>query len=214
MSTIGISIRKKGMAAHGWIIAAIRAARRFVRRHSGEIAYYGGVLLVLGAIAWTAESYRSGRVEEQALVLPAVELEVAAEPEPMVVVPQGMEILDGYSEAPRWNRALGCWQSHAAVDYACTDGRIVSLSEGRVRTVGESGVLGGFVEIETGEYLLRYASAEVDEDIRPGMQLQPGDEIGMANAGMPSEAHLGAHLHLEVFRGNEAVNPVELQTNN
>ena len=103
------------------------------------------------------------------------------------------------------------WETHPAVDYACAGG-VLCLREGTVRTVGASGVYGGFVEVESDGMLMRYASIEPAENIEPGIALEPGDEIGTADASMPGEADAGAHLHLELFMNGEAADFVEYAT--
>ena len=177
--------------------------RRFpplLKRNAGRIAYYALVVIALCAIARAAEAYRSGS-DGDALVLPAADamdvLQVE-EPAPQVLLPEAWNLLRGYSEEPQWRPGLGLWETHPAVDFACTGG-IVCLREGTVRTVGASGVYGGFVEVESDGMLMRYASITPAENMQPGMELELGDAIGTADASMAGEADAGAHLHLELY---------------
>ena len=179
----------------------------FVRAHGGRIAYYACVAVALSAIAYAAEQYRLERgTEADALILPAAEIEIPAEEETELFLPDRAERLRAYSAAPEWNAALGMWEIHAAVDYRLEGNVVTSLSEGTVRTVGASGVYGGFIEVETQDLLLRYASVEPAEEIEPGRRIGAGESIAVANESMPGEAHMGAHLHLELERGSEKVN--------
>ena len=181
----------------------------FARAHGGKIAYYACVAVVLSAIAYAAEQYRADQASEaDVLMLPAAELEEAAttsEAEPALLLPADAERLRAYGRIPEWNAGLGLWEAHAAVDYRYPEARVLSLSAGTVRTVGRSGVYGGFVEVESGEYLLRYASVSVDDAIEPGAEIAAGDWIGTADASMPAEAQMGPHLHLELYQAGEAV---------
>ena len=186
-------------------VRARMAGRKFVkvvRRRGGELAYYGGVALALTAIAVAAERYRtSPGTGEAEPILPAVELAAPAEaeePEAALRAPEGAEVIRAYSALPEWNGALGLWESHEAVDYRLDGDEVASLSDGVVRTVGRSGVYGGFVEVDCGAYLLRYASIEPRGDLMPGDELSAGDPVGTADASMSAEAVSGAHLHLEV----------------
>ena len=187
--------------------------RRFpplLKRNAGRIAYYALVVIALCAIARAAEAYRSGS-DGDALVLPAADamdvLQVE-EPAPQVLLPEAWKLLRGYSEEPQWRSGLGLWETHPAVDFACTGG-IGCLREGTVRTVGASGVYGGFVEVESDGMLMRYASIEPADGLEPGLVLNVGDAIGKADASMPSEADAGAHLHLELYLDGEAVDFVQ-----
>ena len=191
-----------GIAVH-----AQNLGRRFLKPlqlHGKEIAYYGGVALALTAIAFAAERYRGGQLPAPAAsALPAVELTTAsseaAEQEIIFHLPEGAEVLRAYAAKPQWNAALGLWESHEAVDYRLSDDTVTSLSAGTVRTVGKSGVYGGFVEVECGEYLLRYASIAPCSNLMPGDVLKIGDTIGSADTSLPAESALGAHLHLELI---------------
>ena len=187
--------------------------RRFpplLKRNAGRIAYYALVVIALCAIARAAEAYRSGS-DGDALVLPAADamdvLQVE-EPAPQVLLPEAWNLLRGYSEEPQWRPGLGLWETHPAVDFACTGG-IVCLREGTVRTVGASGVYGGFVEVESDGMLMRYASIEPADGLEPGLVLNVGDAIGKADASMPSEADAGAHLHLELYLDGQAADFVQ-----
>ena len=197
----------------GIAVQAQNLGRRFLkplRLYGKEIVYYGGVALALAAIAFAAERYRGGQLPAPAApALPAVELTMGSaeeeEEQSAFCAPEGAEILRAYAADPQWNAALGLWESHEAVDYRLRGDAVASLSAGTVRTVGKSGVYGGFVEVECGEYLLRYASIAPRGDLLPGDSLEPGDIIGSADSSLPAESGLGAHLHLELIcKGNRA----------
>ena len=203
------SIRRFPAALHGLRERARRCAQlilAFVKRNGGRIAYYALVVVALCAIARAAEIYRADSGKEDALVLPAadamdvLQVEEAA---PEVLLPEEWELLRGYSDAPQWRSELGMWETHPAVDYDCAGG-VLCLREGTVRTVGESGVYGGFVEVESDGALMRYASIEPADGLEPGLALDAGDAIGTADASMPGEADAGAHLHLELYLEGEA----------
>ena len=211
------SIRRFPAALHGLRERSRRCAQlilAFIKRNGGRISYYALVVVALCAFARAAEIYRADSGKEDALVLPAadaVDVLEMEEPMPEVLLPEAWELLRGYSDAPQWRAELGMWETHPAVDYACAGG-VLCLREGTVRTVGASGVYGGFVEVESDGMLMRYASIEPAENIEPGIALEPGDEIGTADASMPGEADAGAHLHLELFMNGEAADFVEYAT--
>ena len=211
------SIRRFPAALHGLRERSRRCAQlilAFIKRNGGRISYYALVVVALCAFARAAEIYRADSGKEDALVLPAadaVDVLEMEEPMPEVLLPEAWELLRGYSDVPQWRAELGMWETHPAVDYACAGG-VLCLREGTVRTVGASGVYGGFVEVESDGMLMRYASIEPAENIEPGIALEPGDEIGTADASMPGEADAGAHLHLELFMNGEAADFVEYAT--
>lgn len=177
----------------------------YVQKHMGQIGYYACIALVLTAVAMAAERWRSGSESQESLILPAVEITAPAERElePIFQRPDGMRILRAYSSRPEWNHVHGQWECHTAVDYACADGQVRSFSDGVVQTVGRSGQYGGFVEIGTEDYLLRYASIEPLEELQPGEYIAKGEYLGAAGDNMPGEAYLGDHLHFELIQNGE-----------
>lgn len=182
-----------------------------LRKYAGQIGYYACVALVLAAVALAAERFRNGDEAAQALVLPAVELAepVPEEKEALFEVPDPMEVMGVYSSQPEWNSIHRQWETHAAVDFVSEDERVYSFSEGVVRTVGKSGLYGGFVEVETEDYLLRYCSVEPEEGIIPGKLVKKGVEIGSTDNSMPGEGYMGSHLHFELWKNDNACNIME-----
>lgn len=181
------------------------ALAAMIKKYRGRIAYYTAVALVLTAIAFAAEAYRSGDAGE--LTLPAREIAPVLRqsgPAHEILRSENMEVLRSYTEGLQWNRELGHWEGHAAVDYRLDGGGVVCLEAGTVQTVGESGIYGGFVELACGNRLYRYASITPDESLRAGERIRAGEAIGMADDSMPGEAYLGAHLHLEVVEDGKA----------
>lgn len=216
------SIRKFHAALQGFRERTGRALRRLfelLKRNGGRIAYYGLVVVALCAIARAAEIYRADSAKEDALVLPAADamdvLSAAEEvSEPEILLPEEWKLLRGFSDEPQWRSELGLWETHPAVDYDCAGGSVVCLRSGVVRTVGTSGVYGGFVEVESDGALTRYASIEPAENMEPGAMLEMGDPIGTADASMPGEADAGAHLHLELYLEGEAADFVRYAVEN
>lgn len=187
----------------------LAAAMRLVGRHAGRIAYYGGIGVALCAIALAAGEYRrGGDGGEEALLLPAADLSgmmerIQAEPE--ASLPEGWRLVRGFSRLPEWNGELGQWEAHTGVDVAFADGMVSCLLEGEVIGLGRSGLWGGFVELRCGERIFRYAGVEAEEGLEIGRMLAAGERIGRMDGSMPGEAGMEAHVHLEVWEGEEAI---------
>jgi len=171
---------------------------RCIKSNLGHIAYYSMVALALALIAWAAQDFRPEEVhavQQQAMPAAAEEVRTYI---PLFEMPDASAIVQQYSSVPMWDHYMKCWHTHTAVDYTCTDGKVLSLSEGTIESVGEDGVLGGFVEIKTDAFMLKYASVEPGTELKDGMQIKKGEPIGFTAANMAAEAHLGNHVHLEV----------------
>lgn len=187
----------------------LRGMWKALRENGGHVAYCAGIALALTAIAFAAEGYRNRHGDSEAgPALPALEqpaLEAEVEPAEPLRAPEGAELLRAFCAVPEWNAELRQWETHLAVDYRTRDGGVECLCAGTVRAVGKSGAHGGFVEIECGELLMRYASVSPREGLEPGDALEAGDPIGTADASMAGESGLGAHLHLEAERAGAPV---------
>ena len=191
------------------------AALAFFRRNFGRIAYYGGVLTVLAALAIAADARRELPAND--LVLPEADIRQTVAQimeERRIGDGDDLEILREYSEIPEWNAGLGQWEAHPATDYRAADGEVRSLCAGKVVDIGRSGVYGGYMEVECGEYLFRYASIQPAADVKLGEKVNIGDKIGDMENGMPGEQNLGEHLHLEVYERGKSVDFAVLATKN
>lgn len=185
-----------------------------LRKHKGQIAYYGALTLALCVLAWAAQGERTENAAMQPDAIAAsveeAQPEIGSEQTPWMAL-NAKQILQPYSDTPLWDRYMKCWQTHAAVDYQCTNGYVQSLTNGIVLSVSESAAAGGFVEIQAGEYLLRYASIEPEETLVIGDSIEYGESIGKAGSNRISEAHLGAHVHLEVETMGKMLDYIALQ---
>lgn len=192
----------------------LKIAGHALRKHKGQIAYYGALALALSVLAWAAQGERTEQAAPQpdaiAVSMEEAQPEREAEQAPWIALAE-MQILQPYSDSPRWDAYMKCWQTHAAVDYQCADGCVQSLTDGIVRAVGESAGEGGFAEIQAGEYLLRYGSIEAEASLAIGDAIESGACIGKADLSRISEAHLGAHVHLEVESMGKTLDYTALQ---
>lgn len=180
-----------------------------IGRHAGRLAYYGGIAVALCAIALAAGEYRRGEDGDgEALLLPAADLSGVMEriqAEPEASLPEGWRLVRGFSRLPEWNGELGQWEAHTGVDVAFADGMVPCLREGEVVGLGRSGIWGSFVELKCGGRIFRYAGVEAEEGLEIGSMLAAGERIGRMDGSMPGEAGMEAHVHLEVWEGEEAI---------
>lgn len=192
----------------------LKHAIGFIHRRGGQILYYTGVALALSLIACAAQGLRSERnAEIPPHVLPA---SVAGETEQVSPhtefrLPEQYVVLRNYNASPAWNTYLGCWQSHPAADFGAEDSLVRSICAGQVRSTGNDGLHGGYIEVETGNYRVLYGSVESLKTA--GDQIEAGEIIGRMNVSMPGEENLQQHVHIEIMRNGRSQNPVQLMKN-
>lgn len=106
-----------------------------------------------------------------------------------------------------YSETLGDWRTHDGADYAVTPGEAIpAVKAGTVLAVYDDALWGQVVEIsDQGGTLWKYCGL-TDVRVRQDDTVRTGDTLGKAGT-IPAESTLGAHLHLEVTRGEEWLDP-------
>ena len=110
-----------------------------------------------------------------------------------------------------FNQTLGVYSVHLAVDIVGAEGaKVYSAYAGTIESIETSYLLGTVITINHGDGLkTTYSSLEVNEDLSVGMVLDKGDELGVISTANRQEYKDGAHLHFEVVKNGEKVNPMD-----
>lgn len=123
------------------------------------------------------------------------------------------EILRGFSvETLSLDPTMGDWRTHAGLDVAAELGaRVLCMTEGDVTDVWEDEKLGTCIRVEHGGKLESvYANLAAQPTVKAGDHMEIGAILGAVGDTACAEIGLPPHLHLEVFRDGEAVDPMEL----
>ena len=108
-----------------------------------------------------------------------------------------------------FNPTLGYWETHKAVDLAAADGtEVVAMHDGIVVKVDENIQWGCFVTIDHGDNVVATYASLSDVKVVEGQQVKRGDALGAVSTSAGNEFESGAHLHLEVYKNKEAVDPM------
>ena len=109
-----------------------------------------------------------------------------------------------------YNKTLNIWQTHNGIDIVPKDSAEVKAAlAGEVSEVLEDPAMGNMVVIKhSGKLITKYAGlAEVR--VKAGDKVQKGDVIGTCGT-PPFEAHMGTHIHFEVWDGDTAIDPAKV----
>ena len=108
------------------------------------------------------------------------------------------------------NTSLDRWYKHMAVDFAADEGSSVfSMADGVVKTISMEEVLGNYIVIEhEGGITATYRFVEPVENLKEGDKVEQGQVIATVAAAYGTEYKDGTHLHLEMKRGDEHVDPM------
>ena len=149
----------------------------------------------------------------EATAEPATELPVSI-PEPTVFTwPVKGEILRDFSvETLSLDPTMGDWRTHAGLDVSANLGeRVLCMTEGTVADVWEDEKLGTCIRVEHGGGLESvYANLSPQPTVKAGDPMGIGAILGAVGTTANAESGMAPHLHLEVFRDGEVIDPTEL----
>ena len=86
---------------------------------------------------------------------------------------------------------------------------MLAVANGTVNSVGYDPLKGHFIIIDHAEnYQSRYYSLEEGITLKAGDKVTKGQVIASASDTMATETHQGKHLHLEMSKDGEDINPL------
>lgn len=109
----------------------------------------------------------------------------------------------------QYNATLKQWEIHKAIDFiAGEDINVYAVSDGTVSNVYTNYLEGTVVEISHKDGLVSvYKSLNKDLNVSVGDKVSAGDVIGQVAESMAQELNTGAHLHFEMIKNGNKVNP-------
>ncbi|MBQ3009199.1 MAG: peptidoglycan DD-metalloendopeptidase family protein [Oscillospiraceae bacterium] len=143
--------------------------------------------------------------------------EVQAEPEeipvvedvkPKFVLPVAGKIYAAFSgEELVYNRTLDDWRTHNGVDITAPKGDAVHAgADGTVKAVYTDGMLGTVVEVDHGDFTARYCGLAEKTFVKEGDTVKQNESIGTVGE-ITMEVAEESHIHLEISRDGQTVNP-------
>lgn len=124
---------------------------------------------------------------------------------------QGAIINDYSGEELVYSETMKDWRTHNGIDIAAAvDGSVVAVADGTVEAITDNGMLGRTVIIlhDNGIRTIYSNLAEGDE-VQTGDEVKQGTVIGRIGTSAAEEAAEVPHLHFEVSKNEEIVNPHE-----
>ena len=106
-----------------------------------------------------------------------------------------------------YNKTMNDWRTHNGIDIrANKDTAVKAASNGTVTNVYADGMLGNVVEVDSGDYTVRYCGLGDNLLCEKGRTVKQGDTIGVVGE-IPLEIGEDSHLHLEIIKNGVCVNP-------
>lgn len=132
---------------------------------------------------------------------------IVSSEQPAFIMPITGDVLEEYSEALVYNSALEDWRTHNGIDIKADKGcSVQSAADGVIDEVSED-YSGKYVVIShAAGFVTKYMGLEDTEDLTVGKEIKSGEVIGTIGASK-GESISEPHLHFELFKDDESVNP-------
>ena len=117
------------------------------------------------------------------------------------------EVMTEFSDTPVYSETMRDYRVHAGTDYTAAHGETVhACANGIVKETHTDMLRGNMIVIEHGDYEVRYCGLGETFLVHEGDVVTAGQDIGSVTAA-PFESALDSHLHIEVTRNGEPVDP-------
>ncbi|HAY64029.1 MAG TPA: hypothetical protein DCX90_10505 [Ruminococcaceae bacterium] len=117
------------------------------------------------------------------------------------------EVMTEFSDTPVYSETMRDYRVHAGTDYTAAHGETVhACANGIVKETHTDMLRGNMIVIEHGDYEVRYCGLGETFLVHEGDVVTAGQDIGSVTAA-PFESALDFHLHIEVTRNGEPVDP-------
>lgn len=110
------------------------------------------------------------------------------------------------------SETMGDWRIHSGVDIASEMGTpVLAIADGVVSQVATDTMMGSIIKIRhEGGIESIYANLEEGTNLKVGDKLKAGDAVGKIGATALAECLEKPHLHLEVLKNGEHIDPLSL----
>lgn len=125
---------------------------------------------------------------------------------------EGATIIKAYTDNTLvFNSTLGAYMGHMGIDFSAEEGaEVVCVYDGVIESITTSYLTGTTVTIDHGNNLKTvYNSIDANEALYEGATVTKGSVIGYVSANNLQEYKDGPHLHFEVIKSGDKINPEE-----
>lgn len=111
-----------------------------------------------------------------------------------------------------YSKTLDMWRTHPGIDIlADIDDEVLAVQDGKVIAIEEDSFYGNTVKIEHDDgYVSIYSNLGETYDLRKGSKIKQGEAIGKVGFSSQGEIEDKIHLHFEILKDNEWVNPLDI----
>ena len=114
------------------------------------------------------------------------------------------------AEELQYNKTLNCWEIHKGLDLLVTTGEnVVACYNGTVSDIYTNYLEGTTIEITHEDGLVSiYQGLKSETSVNIGDTVTSGQTLGTAQGNVGSESEDGSHIHFELIKDGEKVDPL------
>lgn len=123
---------------------------------------------------------------------------------------RGQVVADWSLEVLAYDETMGDWRTHSGIDISAPVGtEVMAVANGTVASVEQDDLMGTTVTIAHADGVESiYANLAAVPTVEAGDQVQVGDIIGATGTTAAAESARAPHLHLEMRKDGESVDPL------
>ena len=126
--------------------------------------------------------------------------------------PVSESVQQSYNEELTFNRTMGDYRAHAAVDFKANKGaKVTAINDGLVLSVKTDALLGKVITIDHGGNLVAQYCGMDAVHVSAGNYVTLGQDLGTLGT-VPFEAEEAPHLHLITTMNKETVDPLKVMS--
>ncbi|MEG2540405.1 MAG: M23 family metallopeptidase [Clostridia bacterium] len=132
-------------------------------------------------------------------------------PQQTFIAPANGAISHEYNMDGLFNQTLCEMSTHNGIDFVSEDLNIFATCSGVVKEIGSNMLDGNYIILthENG-YESCYYSLEKATDLKVGAKVAQGQNLGKMSISQGVESLDGNHLHFEMFKNGEQINPLDV----
>ena len=128
-----------------------------------------------------------------------------------IMMPVSGEIINDYSGSkPVKSKTMGDWRVHSGIDIGCSAGSEVKAPHsGKVIALANNKLTGNTLSIDYGNGFVSTLYSLDRINVSVGDEIEKGDVLGIVGNNSPLEANEDLHLHFELKKDGNFVNPID-----
>ena len=183
---------------------------KFLKRYGYYLLAFALVLGITLVIVLSSSAQNVKNVQDNQSIVQETE----TKPVVFSLPAKSPTVLKWYNDSELlYNETLKQWESHMAIDLTSEDASVCAVLDGVVTNVESSYEYGTIVTItHQNGFVSKYSSLDENLNVTISDKVKAGQVIGSMSKSATNESLSGTHLHFELFKDGQKVDPANYLT--